>query len=690
MTSAPRGRSSVLFGLASTIGYVVLACLLTWPLPARMATHLPGPPSGDTGVYVWNLWIFSHELTVHRRLPFSTDHVFAYTDGTDFSLHNYTPLAGLVGTPVINRLGVVETFNAILLLALITSALGVLALARQIGLSRPLAWLAGAVFMSSPVLTARETAHFSLVTAAALPLFLAALLRTLDTRRYRDAIVTGVLVAAAAYSDVYYGVYCVIMGAVAVGWRFTRVELRRPAGARTRGVRVLDALLIVIGGLVALRVISGITVLTIGQLRLDVESLYSPMLLLLILVGARLWLTWRPRWRLEDPERVLPILLRRGAASVAVCLLLLLPLIVGIALSALEGRMAETPIYWRSSPRGVDLLAYFVPNPSNPWFGGHTHDWLLPPAGDAFPEFVASFSLAAWALVGVAMWRGGLPRFWVAFTAVFILLSLGPFVHAAGVNTRMIGPWALLRYVPVVGLARSPSRFAIVAALGLSVLFAFALQWCLSTGRRTRTVLAGVIIAAVALEVAPAPRMLYAAEIPRVYQFLPSNDERAGVLDLPTGIRDGASSLGDFNASRQFFQTRHRHALIGGYLSRVPESRKQENRRSPILRGLFALSEGLGPLPPEWLGEARASRERFLARSCVRYVVLEKRRASADLRTFAVDVLGLSTIYEDEQFELLVPDNPPVCLPPRQRQSFSVRRLLRMAVRPLPSVARPE
>ena len=41
-------------------------------------------------------------------------------------------------------------------------------------------------------------------------------------------------------------------------------------------------------------------------------------------------------------------------------------------------------------------------------------------------------------------------------------------------NTHVPGPWAFLRYVPVIGLARTPSRFSIVFMLALAVLFAAA------------------------------------------------------------------------------------------------------------------------------------------------------------------------------------------------------------------------
>ena len=130
----------VLLSFVPTSAYAMLACLLTWPLPLHLRTHLPGSPSGDLGVYVWNLWIFRHEILRHGRLPFSTDHIFADTGGADFSLHNYTPIAGALAAPLIDTLGVVGAFNVVLLVFMTLSGLGVFVLARRIGLGSAAAW----------------------------------------------------------------------------------------------------------------------------------------------------------------------------------------------------------------------------------------------------------------------------------------------------------------------------------------------------------------------------------------------------------------------------------------------------------------------------------------------------------------------------------------------------------------------
>ena len=219
-------RAPGTWAVRSTVvaGYVLLTCILTWPLPRHLQTHLLGNPTGDLGAYVWNLWIFQHELLRHAHLPFSTEHVLAYSGGDDFSLHNYTPIAGALGAPLIAAIGVVGAFNVVLIALITLSGVGMFVLARGLGLGTMAAWCAGALFIASPVLTAKQTAHFSLVIAPSLPLFLWTVLRALDMGRTRDAVLVGVLVAAAFYSDSYYGIYCAIMGAFVVTWRFTRVE----------------------------------------------------------------------------------------------------------------------------------------------------------------------------------------------------------------------------------------------------------------------------------------------------------------------------------------------------------------------------------------------------------------------------------------------------------------------------------
>ncbi len=642
------------------LAFLAMATAMLWPLPLHLSSALPGDPSGDTGVYVWNLWIFRHEFLDHARLPISTGHIFAYSGSADFSLHNYTPLAGMIGMPLMPMLGVVATYNVVLIVLVAASGWGAWVLARRIGLSPAGAFAAGALFIATPVITAREVAHLSLVSAAALPLFLWALLRVLDSRRRRDAVLVGVVVAFACYSDAYFGIYCILMGLITLGWRFTRV---------TSGGDAFEAPVVrhASSTLLAVSVVG--TIATVSLLLAGVDrftaagqlvrvGLHGPVLLLTVAALLRAWLAYRPMIRLSDPHRELPSLLRLGAVAVAVCLVLMGPTLAGILGRYQSGRLPDTAVLWRSSPRGLDLLSYVVPNPLSPWFGAWTKPWFMPPQEDAFPEFVGAFSLVALAAIAWAWRREGLPRFWLWFTACFAGLSVGPFLHVAGIPTLIPGPWALLRYVPLLGMARAPSRFAIVAVLGGAMLFGYAID--ILRRQRMWTALA-ILALMLALELDPVPRQLFPADVPAVYDLVASGDESRAVLELPTGVRDGTSSLGDFNARSQFFQTRHGHPLVGGYLSRVSEWRKREMLSNPTLKSLVGFSTpGWTPAPSD-VERAQAGRDLFLARSCVGFVVLDRRRASPALREAAVAILKLESVHEDEQYELLRPQEPPPC-----------------------------
>lgn len=319
-----------------------------------------------------------------------------------------------------------------------------------------------------------------------------------------------------------------------------------------------------------------------------------------------------------------------------------------------EGQLVAPPTLWRSSPRGVDLLALVEFNPNHRlarWFDDRQ---TTSPAFLA--EYTTAFSLVVLVVVGIAAWRAGYrPRTgWVLLTAGFAALSLGPFIHVAGFNTYIPGPWALLRYVPIIGIARTPTRFAVVAALGAAVLFAGALA---ALGRRYpqhRGLISAVIGLALMGELSPAPRTLYSAAIPGIYDIIAADPRPVRIVQLPFGVRDGASSVGNFNARYQYYQTLHGKRLIGGYLSRISRKRVGEMRSQPTLDALFTMSEG-GILEPEQAARVRARGPGFIARANVGYVVIHHGYASRHLVGFVTDAWGLKEIAREGDEVLYIP-----------------------------------
>lgn len=645
---------------AAVAGYLLVALLFSWPLPAQLATHLTGDPAGDTGVYVWNVWVFRHELLDHGRLPLHTASIFSLTPPADLSLHNYTIFVNLLALGLVPALGVVGAFNVLYLVVQVLTAYCTFLLARAVvGRAAP-AWLAGLLFAWSPTLVARGTGHFSLVMAAPLPIFLLCLLRFSQGASLRAAAGVGVSVAWAALCDPYYAIYCVLLAVVWFGAALVRIPLRETGVSERRAAvaRLLDAALVTLAVFAGAIVVTGGTEVALGRLRVSAHSLYTPMLLLTGLGLARAALG--RRFRLTPATALLGCGKRRLVGLTLVCVfsaaLPLSPVLYALGRRVVDGRWTDSGVPWRTSPRGLDLVALVLPNPNHPLFGGPSRQWLARRAGPAgLPEEVGSLPFVALGLIGWAWWRRGwrAPRSWTALSATFVLLALGPFVLVGGVNTAVPTPWTLLRYVPPASYARSPGRALTVALLGIAVLAALALAHLIEgRGRRARWGVAAVIAAAL-FELWPAPRQLFPASVPSFYRIIAADPRPVRVLELPTGVRDGTFSVGDFSALAQFYQTVHQKPLVGGYLSRVSRQRVRAFREAPVLDALLTLSEGRA-LTAQQRAAAFAARERFLQRAGLGYVVIDRRRASPELVRFARELFNLRRIDGEGQRDLYV------------------------------------
>ena len=385
--------------------------------------------------------------------------------------HNYTVFLDLLALPLVSSLGVIRSFNVVFLVMTVLNALVAYGLARRaMGAGRWEAWLAGLTFAWSPVLTARSTGHFSLVAAAPLAAFVWALINAERSRSWRDAAIVGICMAWAAFCDAYFGVYCLMIAGLYAMTTIVRVRLAATP-VRAPWAWLVDVLIVSITGLIAGMLVGIRGVFTVMGLQVSVRELYTPVLLLTILVGLRVVMSLGPRF--DSFARLQPRVLKLALVGVLACAGPLSPVIFGLGQRVLDGQLVSPPTFWRSSPPGVDLLSLVSPNPSHPIVRLIGGDWQAS-AATQFVEYAASVSLVALFIVALAVWRGGFrPRAgWWWLTGGFAALSLGPFVHIAGYNTHVPGPWSLLRFVPVVGMARTPSRFAIVTALGLAILLA--------------------------------------------------------------------------------------------------------------------------------------------------------------------------------------------------------------------------
>ena len=638
---------------AAVLGYAVIAVAFSWPLVLHFGTYLTGPPDGDTGVYVWNQWVFRHEILVHRQLPFFTNSIFSMTPEANLSLHNYTAFQNLLALPLLGVLGVVATFNLIFLLMEVLTAYSTFLLARHVTGRFSESWLAGLMFAWSPLLVTRGMGHFSLVAAAPLAIFLLVLMKADGHERFRDAVALGAVVAWAATCDAYYAVFCLLIGAVFLVARVVAIHNSRQSG-RARAARwAVDVLLLCAAGLVGAIAITGGWTSSIFGFPISAKGLYTPVLIMSVLAFLRLgWhLRASPRPGAEvDAKRLVFLTVAAGVVAAVI----LSPVLYAVGERLTAGELKSPGVLWRSSPGGVDLFALVLPNPNHPLTPQVIADWLATFQG-GYLEAVVSIPFVALITMVVA-WRRGwrASRWWTALAIAFGALALGPFVHVGGLNTYVPGPWALLRFVPVLGLTRMPSRFSVVLMLAVAVLFAAALEWLGRTyphRRRLILVTLGILLLA---ELLPAPLTLHSAAVPRFYERVAAAPGDVRVLELPTGIRDGTSSIGNFIARSQYFQTMHEKPLIGGYLSRVGGRSIADVRRIDMLDALIVLSEG-GTLSPEREAALISGGPAFIREANLGFVIVDRLRSPTALIDFAKRALHLSYVDRDGVFELYQP-----------------------------------
>ncbi len=635
--------------------YVLVALVQTWPLAAHLSTRLTGDPSGDAGVYVWNTWVFRHELVDRHRSPFDTQTVLALDETADLSLHNYTVFLDVVALPLQPLVGVITAFNLAFLIDIPLIGIGMYLLARRVGaphVGRGEAWLAGLLFACTPYLVARSAGHYSLAAAAPLPFFAWLVDRAWTRRSAADAAGAGVCAAWAFYCDPYFAVYCVWIAAAMIAGRVLTVRVDR-SRASSVTARVLDVLIVALL-LAAIVIGSAGQTITIGSTSISVRSLYTPMLLLGVLLAARAWLFVRPRFARATPavldRRTVMLIATIGAAAAV----LIAPVLVALIKRAMTGDLVGAPVPWRSSAPGVDLLSFVLPNPNHPWAPAPIVRWLSrEPNG--YVENVASLSWVALLVIALAWWRAHVrpDGRWLLIAVGAASLAVGPFLRIGGINTLLPTPWTFIRYVPGLGEARMPGRIAIVVAMAAAVLFAIALAALTrgATPRRRRGILA-IVGVALACELWPAPRPLYPASIPAVYEIIRRDPRPVSVLELPFGLKDGLVDNGHFSPGAQFRQIAHGKRLIGGYLSRISDRTRTRYEAEPITAALIALSEGR-VLSPAERAAALTSVAAFEQKVDLGYVVIDEAHVSPELRAFAIDAFALHERGRSDGFVVL-------------------------------------
>jgi hypothetical protein len=225
------------------------------------------------------------------------------------------------------------------------------------------------------------------------------------------------------------------------------------------------------------------------------------------------------------------------------------------------------------------------------------------------------------------------------------VVALGPTLQAGGLTLLPVMPYRLLNELPLLGVARSPSRFAAVLMLAAAVLVAY---WLSRRRRWVVWVVAGLIM----LEMWPAgfPHYtLFTAPPPGIDWLAGAAQPGDVVLDLPIDTYGSQGSAGKY----MVFQTIHDLPLVSGYVSRTPMVARGAERR-PFLGALRERTYGFADpytFPPAALAAAADD----LAWTGARWVVAHHAAvAESDLLAIEQAVTGVigEPIFRDNELTI--------------------------------------
>src|SRR5688572_3045915 len=214
--------------------YLLASVILTWPLAIRFNTHL-GAVEGAGDPFL-NLWILGWGMHAWLTDPMSVlsgrvfdANIFHPAAGT-LTFSDHLLLQSLVLSPLYAISGSLALcYNVLLIASLALSGLAMHVLARTVTGSDRAAVVAGLAWACWPYRTA-HLLHLQLQSLYFLPLALLALHRMAAARKWRDAILLGVLAALQAISSVYYGVMTALalgVAALALAWTTGQWRARR-------------------------------------------------------------------------------------------------------------------------------------------------------------------------------------------------------------------------------------------------------------------------------------------------------------------------------------------------------------------------------------------------------------------------------------------------------------------------------
>ncbi len=621
------------------LAYLFLSLVLTWPMVAQFATHVPGDGIDDPAL-AWNLWWVKHSLVDQPQNPFVCDWQF-WPIGINLAFYTLTILNGLLSIPLQVTAGIIPAYNILLLSSFVLSGLGAYLLCldflrrghagirHSIAASSQLpvtlsAFLGGALYaFASAKMFYAALGQGNIASSQWIPFAMLYVLRTARTEgRLRDAVLAALFLVLQAYAELTYASFLLVFIGLVVVWRL------------------------------------GAAVLAAGSFSATVKWLIPRFALVGVLFGIGI---------APVLANMLPDLRSEGDFFTS------------------GGGFADV--------FSADLAGYAVPTQLHPLLGDVVRRW----ADDASQQadgrdFAVNkgqhiyFGYMVLVLAAAAVWHGRRRAgswFWATASLLFFLLTLGPSLRIAGADTGIPLPFRLVEQLPFFKGNRYPSRYSVMLLASLAPLAALGARWLIVGAGRLRMraqytgsrdfqssrlslgcfagILAVLLFEHLSLPL-PASNL---GNVPALYDIVAAEPGDFTLLELPLGWRNGARVVGkqDILIMQQlWYQSRHGKRLLGGNTSRNPEFKFQYFSESPTLARLIAVTNAadlsqhdalratLAALPVT--DDDRATARAWAAFLNIRYVMVHRDKLPAEAETLLNNLLPVTAVAEEGDLAL--------------------------------------
>jgi len=304
----------------------------------------------------------------------------------------------------------------------------------------------------------------------------------------------------------------------------------------------------------------------------------------------------------------------------------------------------------------ADFLGFFIPSLFHPVFKG-----LVTPIYQNFTGNIAEYTtfigytVIFLSIISVLKVKTKETQFWSLSAMISFILCLGPILHIKGVlNIPCEGymvsiplPYLFLMRIPIISIARVPSRWDVLVMLSLAVLAGYGLSYVFKRfdGKffnkiSKKHVLAVIFSCLILFEFLAIPYPMSSAKVPEFYEQIANEHGDYAIFNVPN--RPYSTYL--------YYQTVHEKKIVNGYVSRPTQDIIQFSTSAPLINQLTMMEPCGIRMLNQNITEIGASALNYYN---IRYIILHKNYLTEKEFDFANNLLqktlkGKPEIYEKD------------------------------------------